>query len=579
MSWVKAIVLAAWVAYRHLRAEPARAPLLGLRALPVPARRGVRRMLLRAGSLPRAYGLWDAGRHDEALDVVTAAARRGRPARLRRLAAFALAAGRPDVAGELITALPAGDTGRRRLDALLAVEAGEPLTALRSLGDGQLPAASNRLRRDLTGRMDVLTRTPGPGSAPGTGTGTPAGGVPGRVLHIVTNALPTTNAGYTVRTHKIALAQRRAGLDPHVVTRLGFPVAQGSLDARPRVAVEGVPYHRLVPWRQPATADVLLDRNVEAASRLVERLRPSVLHAASNHVNAQVALALRERYGLPVVYEVRGFLEESWLSRDPRRSAGSDFYRLSRELETSCMRAADLVVTLGTVMRDEIVARGVREERIVIVPNAVDEELLLPLPDAAPLKAALGIAPDERVVGTTTSFYGYEGLDTLLEAGAELRRRGVPVRLLLVGDGPERAALERHAADLGLGEVAIFPGRVPPTEVRRYHAVLDVFAVPRRDERVCRLVTPLKPVEAMAAGLPVVASDLEPMREIVQPGITGQLTFPGDPHVLAEALEKMLYSPNAHHFGQTARSWIERERTWRVGAEALRAAYGDLGRP
>ncbi len=85
------------------------------------------------------------------------------------------------------------------------------------------------------------------------------------------------------------------------------------------------------------------------------------------------------------------------------------------------MLAADLVVTLGEAMREEIVARGVPAEKILIVPNAVSEEFLQPLPDAAALRDELGIAPDEHVVGVVSSLVPHEGIGTLLEATAMLR--------------------------------------------------------------------------------------------------------------------------------------------------------------
>ena len=191
------------------------------------------------------------------------------------------------------------------------------------------------------------------------------------MLHVVTNALPNTNAGYTVRTHQIAVAQRAAGMDPHVMTGCGFPVAQGRLDARSTVHLDGVVYHRLLPRLLPRRPDRALARGLDLASGLVGQLGPAVLHAASNHINGQLALALREVYGLPVVYEVRGFLEDSWQSRHPGDLSRSDIYRLSRDLETHCMREADLVVTLGQAMREEIVARGIPADRVLVVPNAV----------------------------------------------------------------------------------------------------------------------------------------------------------------------------------------------------------------
>jgi glycosyltransferase involved in cell wall biosynthesis len=389
------------------------------------------------------------------------------------------------------------------------------------------------------------------------------------VLHLVTNALPATQAGYTVRTHRIALAQRDLGLEPHIVTRLGHPLAQGTTDARAEVTVDGVEYHRLLPWVPPRGPVQDIRKSADLAGRLVERLRPAVLHAASNHMNAAVALELRGRYGLPVAYEVRGFLEDSWLSRDPARTENDEFYRLTREVETARMRAADLVVTLGEAMRAEIESRGV--DGVLVVPNAVDESFLEPLPDAAKLRADLGIAPDDVVVGLTSTFYGFEGIATLIEAAA-LRR---DFTLLLVGDGPERPALERRAAELGV--TAVFTGRVPVDQVRRYQAVLDVFAVPRTADRVCQLVTPLKPLEAMAGGIPVVASDVRALREIIEPGVTGTLTSPEDPEAWANCLEELIYSPKLRgEIGQAGRDWVAEHRTWRAVTARYLAPYRDI---
>ncbi|MHB9857864.1 glycosyltransferase family 4 protein [Streptomyces sp. YIM S03343] len=456
------------------------------------------------------------------------------------------------------------------------------------LGVRLLPPGARRPLRPVERRLTARARSMGPTALPSAPSAvrvpppsrrTVVRPVPGRVLHVVTNSLPFKHAGYTMRTQKLAEAQRSAGLDPHVVTRLGFPVAQGALDARPLQIVGGVPQHRLLPAWLPYGQSAVLARNAELAGRLVERLRPAVLHAATDHSNGRVALALRETFGLPVVYEVRGFLEDTWLTQAPGRAPGDDVYRARRALETHCMREADLVLTLGQAMKAEIVARGVPEERVLIVPNAVDEAFLAPLPDGAPVRARLDIAPEELVVGTVSSLTPHEGIGTLLHAGAVLKRRGIPLRLLIVGDGPEGAALRALAARLGLDDgTALFTGRVPHDQVRNFHAVLNVFAVPRTDERVCRLVTPLKPVEAMASGLPVAASDLTALRELIKPEVNGHLILPESPQAWAEGLETLLYSRKRRtELGAAARATVVRDRTWNRVATTTREAYRTLG--
>jgi glycosyltransferase involved in cell wall biosynthesis len=534
--------------------------------------------------------LWGVGERDAALAALAASP--------RRLAAFALAVDQPAAAAAALARLPENDMSRPALAARLAWKQGQLTEALKAL-DGTRGRRARRLRATLAAEQagqSMIVNSFGQiapisvhdhESGSGTRAPRPGGRVAGRVLHLVTDALPTTSAGYTIRTHEIAVAQRAAGLDPHVATRCGYPVTQGRLDGRRLVVLDGVPYHRLLPWLMPGRPDPkdpkdrkTADLGLKLAAELTSRLRPAVLHAASNFANARLALALRERYGLPVVYEVRGFWEDTWLSRHPdaERLASSELYQQNRDTETRCMLAADLVVTLGEAMREEIVARGVAAEKILIVPNAVSAEFLRPLPDATTLRAALGIDPDEYVVGVVSSLVRHESIGTLLEATAILRARGVPARALIVGDGPERAALQRQAADIGLAGAAVFTGRVPAAKVRQFHALLDIFVVPRTSDRVCQLVTPLKPVEAMASGLCVVTSQVKALTEIVKHEVTGAQTIPQDPVSLADCLERLLYSPDIRRkLGDNAREWAARDRTWAHNATRYRDAYARLG--
>jgi glycosyltransferase involved in cell wall biosynthesis len=576
----RALSLAASIGWRHAASDPARALLLAWRVLPAPLRGWLRL----AGPHGRAAVLWGAGERDAALASLA-----GSP---RRLAAFALAADQPAAAAAAVDRLARDDRARPVLAARLAWREGRLTDALRAL-DRAPGRSARRLRTTLTAEQALLPRAQSMimGSSDRIATETAhdhetrrkgsAAYVPGRVLHLVTDALPTTSAGYTIRTHEIAVAQREAGLDPHVATPCGYPVTQGRLDGRRLVELDGVPYHRLLPWRMPGgPAAGPSTCGLELAAGLTRQLRPSVLHAASNYANARLALAQRERYGLPVVYEVRGFWEDTWLSRHPdgAKLAASELYQRNRELETRCMLAADLVVTLGEAMREEIVARGVPEEKILIVPNAVSAEFLRPLPDATTLREELGIKPDEPVVGEVTSLVPHEGIGTLLEATAMLRARGVPARALIVGDGPERAALQRQAAQAGLEGAAVFTGRVPASKVRQFHTLLDIFVVPRTPDRVCQLVTPLKPVEAMASGLCVVTSEVKALTEIVKHEVTGMQTVPQDPVSLADCLERLIYSPDIRRkLGDNAREWVARDRTWAHNAARYRDAYARLG--
>jgi PEP-CTERM/exosortase A-associated glycosyltransferase len=490
-----------------------------------------------------------------------------------RLARFALAAGDAAVAERIIQAQP-----RLQADPRSAVFRGEIAYQL-----GHYAAAIALLRPILARRphdrqvgqiverseAELALLTPGwradLGPAGPTATASDDR-TRGRILHLLTNSLPYRQAGYTVRAQSVGLAQRAAGLDPHMVTRAGFPLSDGVANARPHELIDGVPYHRLRPDLEPGLP---IDRVATATARalvpLIAELRPALLQPTTNYVNGQVALDLGERFGLPVVYEVRGFLEETWLS-GVGAAVESDRYRAAREVETACMRRAAAVVTLSETMRSDILARGgIDPERVTVVPNAVDIARFRPGPRDAALAAKLGIEPSETVVGYISSFTGYEGIAYLIQAVALLRRRGHRLRLLLVGDGDERANLEGVAARTGLTTAGgvIFTGRVPHQEIERYYRTIDVFVVPRTNDRVSELVTPLKPYEAMAMAKAVVVSDVGALLEIVEEGVTGRSFRAEDAASLANVVESLVADASARaRLGQAAREWVAANRTW-----------------
>jgi glycosyltransferase involved in cell wall biosynthesis len=213
-----------------------------------------------------------------------------------------------------------------------------------------------------------------------------------------------------------------------------------------------------------------------------------------------------------------------------------------------------------------------------VIPNAVDLESFYPVPPDEALRAELGMPPDEVVIGYVSSFVGYEGIRYLIEAVAILRSQGYRVRALLVGDGDERPALEEVARDLDVVNGVTFTGRVPHARVLDHYGLIDIFVVPRTDDRVCRLVTPLKPYEAMATARPVVVSGVGALQEMVVSGETGLVFRPEDAEDLARVVEPLLVDPQARRdLGAAAKEWVTRNRTWSHNGLLYRRLYEEMG--
>ena len=402
-----------------------------------------------------------------------------------------------------------------------------------------------------------------------------------RVLHIAKSSVPERWSGYTIRTMSNLRAQVAVGLDPVVVTDIGWPRVVGVEDVEPLVVVEGIAHYRLDrgPGYDLAQVpnDVEMRDAVEAMIPLVRELRPSILHAHSGHRGGELALmalALRERFGIPVVYEVRGLFEAVW-SPDEAMAERSELFARRLAQETRILHAVDGVLVISDALRDDLIARGIPGEKMSLLPNGIDPETFgVALRDEA-LRERLGLA-GRFVVGYVGNLdHVREGIEVLVAAVAELRRRGRDeVAALIVGDGPRREGMAAEAERLGVADRCVFTGRVPYAEVAGYYAQIDLFTNPRIDERAAHYITPLKPYEAMALGIPILVSDLPALTEIVDPPNRGQAAPAGDPVGLADAIERLMDDPDGRaRMAAAGREWVRTERRWAANGPRYLAAY------
>ncbi len=401
-----------------------------------------------------------------------------------------------------------------------------------------------------------------------------------RVLHVLDHSIPL-HSGYTFRTLSILREQRRRGWQT-------FHLTSGKQGSGKEAAqdIDGWTFHRTQPApslfaKLPGLGEIALMRTLEQRLlEVAEEVRPDLLHAHSPLLNAVPTLRVGRRLNIPVVYEVRAFWEDAAVDHGTT-TEGAARYRLTRWLETRVMREAQHVFTICEGLRSDIAARGISPSKITVIPNAVDIESFDTgsEPDAV-LKAELGLA-GASVVGFIGSFYAYEGLDLLLAALPQLLQARPEARLLLVGGGPQDAALRAQAAGLGLADKVVFTGRVPHSQVARYYDLIDVLAYPRHSMRLTELVTPLKPLEAMAQGRLVVASDVGGHRELIRHGDTGLLFQAGSSDSLAERLAGLLAEPARWPALRAAgRRFVEAERNWRDSVARYEQPYAAaLGRP
>lgn len=400
-----------------------------------------------------------------------------------------------------------------------------------------------------------------------------------RILHVLDHSIPL-HSGYTFRTRSILQQQRALGWDTcHITSSKQGDVKQ------PKESVDGLDFFRTTPasglmarvpvLNQLAVIDTLAKRLMEVA----QEVKPDILHAHSPALNAMAALRVGKKLGIPVVYEIRAFWEDAAVDHGTSTEWGMR-YRLTRAMETYALRRVDAATTICEGLRSEIIAtRGIPASKLTVIPNAVNiEDFSVGGEKDRDMAAKLGLE-GKAVLGFIGSFYAYEGLDVLLQALPAMLQKNPDIRVLLVGGGPQDAALKAQAKALGVQDQVIFTGRVPHSEVQRYYDLVDVLVYPRLKMRLTDLVTPLKPLEAMAQGRVLVASDVGGHKELIEHGKTGMLFKAGDPQALAEQVLALLAQPQRWpEMRAEGRRFVESERNWAASVARYRPVYAALSK-
>jgi PEP-CTERM/exosortase A-associated glycosyltransferase len=394
-----------------------------------------------------------------------------------------------------------------------------------------------------------------------------------RILHVLDHSLPL-HSGYTFRTRAILKAQMERGWTVAGVTGPRYHTGDAPFET-----LDGIDFHRTKQMRRLPPVVGELAEIASFARRIgevVERFRPDILHAHSPVIDPLAAMRAAKRCSLPLLYEIRAFWEDAAVGNGTG-TEGSAKYRVIRGLETWAARRVDAVAVICEGLKRDLIARGIDAGKIMVSPNGVDLHLFGdPVPRDAALAAQLGLEGADTI-GFIGSFYDYEGLDDLIAAMPALLAQRPRARLVMVGGGPMEQALRAQAAASSAAHAIHFVGRVPHEQVERYYSLIDLLVYPRKHMRLTDLVTPLKPIEAMAQHRLVAASDVGGHRELIRHGDTGTLFPPDDPAGLAAAVAGVFADRSGWDAQkERARRWVETERNWSSNISRYEPVYQRL---
>lgn len=393
---------------------------------------------------------------------------------------------------------------------------------------------------------------------------------PLRVLHVLDHSWPV-HTGYSIRSLHLIAAQYRLGLRPQVLTG---PLQIVDDPNATETVVENITYRRtpfrgaLSEWaisrRRPILREAAIVRLIR--NRILELLENEpvdLIHAHSPALCGLGALQAARSKGIPFVYELRAFWEDAAVDQN-KTSTSSLRYRLSQKLEDYVVRRADAVVGISQSILDELKKRKTDPAKLFHVPNGVDVEKFSPVSRDEALAAKLGLG-NEPIMGFIGSLYRWEGVAWLVRAVAKLRHRGTPCKLLIIGDGQEMPAVCEAVRELNAGEYVQILGKVSHDEIERYYSVVDVLVYPRHSIRLTELVTPLKPLEAMALGKAILGSDVGGIRELVESEKTGILYRADNVEDFCAQAKRLLSQTSLQRkLGEEARDFILREKDWKV---------------
>lgn len=394
-----------------------------------------------------------------------------------------------------------------------------------------------------------------------------------RILHVLDHSLPL-HSGYTFRTRAILKSQIARGWTVAGVTGPRYHTGDAPFET-----LDGIDFHRTPQMRR---LPPLVGEGAEIAAfarridGVVQRFRPDILHAHSPVIDPLAAMRAARKHGIPLLYEIRAFWEDAAVGNGTGHE-GSWRYRLTRALETFACERADAVAVICEGLKRDLVARGIDAAKIMVSLNGVDLHLFgEPAPRDGDIAAQLGLNSADTI-GFIGSFYDYEGLDDLIGAMPALLACRPLAKLVMVGGGPMEEALRAQAAASSAAHAIHFVGRVPHEAVERYYSVIDLLVYPRKRMRLTDLVTPLKPLEAMAQRRLVAASDVGGHHELIRDGDTGTL-FPADnPAALARAVAHV-FENRAGWDAQRerARTFVEAERNWSSNIARYEPVYHEL---
>lgn len=387
-------------------------------------------------------------------------------------------------------------------------------------------------------------------------------------LYILHNSWPYHSGGYGTRAHGIIKGLSKTQAPAVAMARLGYPndrLRNSSIEKS--TVVDGITY-KFLPDAEMNLNRLRHDEYIHKFADILEAQiiahEAQYIMAASFFTSGLPAIIAARKQNIPSIYEMRGMEWLTKASEIPQWEHSAECEVL-KNAEIRCAKEADLVFAITNSLKSWLVENGVLEEKIHILSNSID---MLRFPakirKSKKFKTDNGIGANDFVFGYIGSHVFYEGIDDLVAAFDAFRARSnISAKLLIVGSGAYTAELKKCIHKAEYKEDIVMVGRVAPEDVNRYYSLIDVCVIPRKSSQVCEMISPIKPLEIFLLSIPVIASDVAALAEIVEDDVRGLLFKAGDIYDLCDKMMMLSENPEVGiRLAKKARKWVEEERNW-----------------
>ncbi|MDB4400367.1 glycosyltransferase family 4 protein [Akkermansiaceae bacterium] len=399
-----------------------------------------------------------------------------------------------------------------------------------------------------------------------------------KALHILYQSYPNIS-GSSTRTADILANQKKIGIETVAITS---PFQSGIDENNVEENISGIMHYRTYSGRP--NEEVKEDSNnftvkilkltrilffKKEIFKVVLKEKPNILHAHAMFFCAYPTIILGKKMNLPVLYEVRSLWEERRKDSYPRKFSSVLECFILRKIETFCIKKADHIITISENLKKNLVGRGIPNEKITVVANAVDLDFIE--------KQAIQMSKrknDSMTFGYVGSVSPIEGLWSLIKLFQTCFRDD---RLLIYGPGKNSEISKLRLLIKDFDNIE-YGGVVERDQIYKAYENIDVIVNPRAKLKITDTVTPLKPLEAMAFDKILIASDVGGLKELIVNNKTGFLFEAENLKSLENCISKVKKLPvnELNDIKSRASDFIKNQRNWFINAQTYKELYRRL---